>query len=74
MKTSIIILLCLIPSVVVADEVMKGYLIKQEDGSLKGCFVSSPTEAVCWEMYGSPLRCVPTSKDSPNLVCDVTEI
>ena len=57
-----------------ADEFMRGFLIRQDDGQLKACIVISSKEAVCWEMYGPPLSCIPITEDNPTLLCNVTEV
>lgn len=57
-----------------ADEFMRGFLIRQDDGQLKACMVISYKEAVCWEMYGPALSCIPITEDNPTLLCNTTEV
>lgn len=72
-------LVCLIGLLIItvkvnADEFMRGFLIQQDDGQLKACMVISSKEAVCWEMYGPALSCIPITEDNPTLLCNTTVV
>jgi hypothetical protein len=70
----ILFMAAIITTEVNADEVMRGFIIQQDAGQLKACMVISYKEAVCWELYGPALSCIPITEDNPTLLCNVTEV
>jgi hypothetical protein len=57
-----------------ADMFIQGFLVKQEDGSIKACYVVSNKQAICWDMYGPARDCVPITPENPKLICDYIEV
>jgi len=57
-----------------ADEVLRAFIVQQESGQLKACSVLSYSEAVCWDMVGPALSCIPITETNPTLLCNTTEV
>jgi hypothetical protein len=57
-----------------ADMFIQGFLVKQDDGSTKACYIVSNKQAICWDMYGPAMDCVPITPETPKLICDYIEV
>ena len=75
MKTicSLLFVLLFIVSPVKADEVMNGYLIRQDDGTLMACTTEMNGKYGCFRMFQPMLECTAILKPKVKLVCPVIE-